>query len=99
MKKKGIVCEVQYGEPDSVFPFRLVEDFTTCRHLIYKLKPSHGVILKSLMFWADKFTVLSFLEALEDSVAKTSESEESRQDDKDLRSQSCNRNDTMDESR
>ncbi|XP_048329607.1 26S proteasome regulatory subunit RPN13 isoform X3 [Ziziphus jujuba] len=46
-----------------------------------------------------KFTVLSFLEALEDSVAKTSESEESRQDDKDLRSQSCNRNDTMDESR
>ncbi|GMN53550.1 hypothetical protein TIFTF001_022695 [Ficus carica] len=42
-----------------------------------------------------KFTVLSFLEALEDSVAKTSES---RQDDKDLRSQSCNRNEPMDES-
>lgn len=44
-----------------------------------------------------KFTVLSFLEALEDSVARTSESE-SRQGDKDLRSQSCNRNEPMDES-
>ncbi|KAJ4709172.1 Regulatory particle non-ATPase 13 [Melia azedarach] len=43
-----------------------------------------------------KFTVLSFLEALEDSVSK---SEESRQDDKDLVSQSCNRNDSMDESK
>lgn len=43
-----------------------------------------------------KFTVLSFLEALEDSVAKTSES---RQDEKDLRSQSCNRNEPMDESK
>lgn len=42
---------------------------------------------------ADKFTVLSFLEALEDSVSKTSE--ESRQDDKDLISESCN---PMDES-
>ncbi|GLT41390.1 hypothetical protein SLA2020_154570 [Shorea laevis] len=40
-----------------------------------------------------KFTVLSFLEALEDSVSK----EESRQDDKDLRPQSCNSNDPMDE--
>ncbi|KAM5553524.1 26S proteasome regulatory subunit RPN13 [Rosa sericea] len=40
-----------------------------------------------------KFTVLSFLEALEDSVSKTSE--ESTQDDKDLRSESCN---PMDES-
>ncbi|KAM3694055.1 26S proteasome regulatory subunit RPN13 [Castanea sativa] len=44
------------------------------------------------------FTVLSFLEALEDSVSKTLGSQESRQDDKDLRSQSCNRNDHMDES-
>ncbi|KAK9931593.1 hypothetical protein M0R45_018865 [Rubus argutus] len=40
-----------------------------------------------------KFTVLSFLEALEDSVSKTSE--ESMQDDKDLISESCN---PMDES-
>jgi|UniRef100_A0A2N9G0T8 26S proteasome regulatory subunit N13 len=46
-----------------------------------------------------KFTVLSFLEALEDSVSSTLESQESRQDDKDLRSQSCNRNDPMDESK
>ncbi|KAB1212057.1 26S proteasome regulatory subunit RPN13 [Morella rubra] len=45
-----------------------------------------------------KFTVLSFLEALEDSVSKTSEAEESRQDDNDLRPQSCNRRDPMDES-
>ncbi|XP_062158489.1 26S proteasome regulatory subunit RPN13 [Alnus glutinosa] len=45
-----------------------------------------------------KFTVLSFLEALDDAVSGTSESEESRQDDKDLRSQSCDRNDSMDES-
>uniref|UniRef100_A0A5B6YG63 Putative 26S proteasome regulatory subunit RPN13-like isoform X1 n=1 Tax=Davidia involucrata TaxID=16924 RepID=A0A5B6YG63_DAVIN len=44
-----------------------------------------------------KLTVLSFLEALEDSVSKTSESEESRQDDKDLRSQASNHNDAMDE--
>lgn len=50
-------------------------------------------------FLADKFTVLSFLEALEDSVSSTLESQESRQDDKDLRSQSCNRNDPMDESK
>ena len=49
-------------------------------------------------FLADNFTVLSFLEALEDSVSKTLDSQESRQDDKDLRSQSCNRNDHMDES-
>ncbi|XP_044464652.1 26S proteasome regulatory subunit RPN13 isoform X2 [Mangifera indica] len=46
-----------------------------------------------------KFTVLSFLEALEDSVTTASESEESRQDDKDLMSQSCNRKDPMDESK
>ncbi|CAJ1937176.1 unnamed protein product [Sphenostylis stenocarpa] len=45
-----------------------------------------------------KFTVLSFLEALEDSVSKSLESEETRQDDQDLRSQSCNRHDQMDES-
>ncbi|KAK3221190.1 hypothetical protein Dsin_008215 [Dipteronia sinensis] len=45
-----------------------------------------------------KFTVLSFLEALEDSVAGMTETEESRHDDKDLMSQSCNRNDRMDES-
>ncbi|KAL3021691.1 hypothetical protein AAZX31_05G206000 [Glycine max] len=45
-----------------------------------------------------KFTVLSFLEALEDSVSKSVESEEARQDDQDLRSQSCNRHDPMDES-
>ncbi|KAG6625544.1 26S proteasome regulatory subunit RPN13-like isoform X1 [Carya illinoinensis] len=44
-----------------------------------------------------KFTVLSFLEALEASVSGTSESEESRQDDKDLRPQSCSRTDHMDE--
>ncbi|KDP44310.1 hypothetical protein JCGZ_19177 [Jatropha curcas] len=43
-----------------------------------------------------KFTVVSFLEALEDSVSKVSE--ESRQDDKDLTSQSCDRNEPMDES-
>ncbi|KAI4352992.1 hypothetical protein L6164_007192 [Bauhinia variegata] len=42
-----------------------------------------------------KFTVLSFLEALEDSVSKTLESEASRQDDQDLRSQSCNRHDSQ----
>ncbi|XP_028242700.1 26S proteasome regulatory subunit RPN13-like isoform X1 [Glycine soja] len=47
---------------------------------------------------SDKFTVLSFLEALEDSVSKSVESEEARQDDRDLRSQSCNRHDPMDES-
>ncbi|XP_011019958.1 PREDICTED: 26S proteasome regulatory subunit RPN13 isoform X2 [Populus euphratica] len=42
-----------------------------------------------------KFTVLSFLEALEDSVSKMSE--ESTQEGKDLRPQSHNRNDPMDE--
>ncbi|EOY32193.1 Regulatory particle non-ATPase 13 [Theobroma cacao] len=46
-----------------------------------------------------KFTVLSFLEALEDSVSKMSESGDTWQDDKDLRPQSCNRNDPMDESK
>ncbi|RDX89516.1 26S proteasome regulatory subunit RPN13 [Mucuna pruriens] len=46
----------------------------------------------------NKFTVLSFLEALEDSVSKSVEPEEGRQDDQDLRSQSCNRHDPMDES-
>ncbi|KAL2342631.1 hypothetical protein Fmac_003916 [Flemingia macrophylla] len=45
-----------------------------------------------------KFTVLSFLEALEDSVSKSVDSEEARQDDQDVRSQSCNRQDPMDES-
>ncbi|XP_020215612.1 26S proteasome regulatory subunit RPN13 [Cajanus cajan] len=45
-----------------------------------------------------KFTVLSFLEALEDSVSKTVDSEEARQDDQDVRSQSCNHQDPMDES-
>ncbi|KAI9190910.1 hypothetical protein LWI28_000639 [Acer negundo] len=45
-----------------------------------------------------KFTVLSFLEALEDSVDGMTETEESRHDDKDLMSQSCNRKDRMDES-
>ncbi|KAJ7969458.1 Regulatory particle non-ATPase 13 [Quillaja saponaria] len=45
-----------------------------------------------------KFTVLSFLEALEDSISKKSEPEESMQDDQDLRSHSCNRHDPMDES-
>ncbi|XP_039048562.1 26S proteasome regulatory subunit RPN13-like isoform X1 [Hibiscus syriacus] len=43
-----------------------------------------------------KFTVLSFLEALEDSVSKSGETQ---QDDKDVRPQSCNRNDPMDESK
>ncbi|KAM1104540.1 hypothetical protein ACFX15_012547 [Malus domestica] len=41
----------------------------------------------------------SFAHALEDSVAKTSESEESRQDNTDLRSESCNRKGPMDESK
>ncbi|KAK4713304.1 hypothetical protein R3W88_019211 [Solanum pinnatisectum] len=44
-----------------------------------------------------KLTVPSFLEALEDSVSKASGSNESRQDEKDLRSQTCNRSDPMDE--
>ncbi|XP_010046881.2 26S proteasome regulatory subunit RPN13 [Eucalyptus grandis] len=44
-----------------------------------------------------KFTVLSFLEALEDSVSKSSDSDDSRRDDKNLKSQSCNHNDPMDE--
>ncbi|XVE79911.1 hypothetical protein DITRI_Ditri14bG0095400 [Diplodiscus trichospermus] len=46
-----------------------------------------------------KFTVLSFLEALEDSVSKMLESAETEQDDKDSRPQSCNHNDPMDESK
>ncbi|XP_020527012.1 26S proteasome regulatory subunit RPN13 isoform X3 [Amborella trichopoda] len=46
-----------------------------------------------------KFTVLSFLDALDDTVTKTSESRsESRQDEsKDSQSQRCSANDTMDE--
>ncbi|KAI3803195.1 hypothetical protein L1987_31344 [Smallanthus sonchifolius] len=44
-----------------------------------------------------KFTVLSFLEALEDSVAKTSNSDEPMQDGGDSRSQTCNQPDRMDE--
>jgi hypothetical protein len=44
---------------------------------------------------ADMFKVLSFLKALEDSVSK---SEESSQNYQDLRSQSCNHHDHMDES-
>lgn len=48
-----------------------------------------------LFFIADKFTVLSFLEALEDTVYKESQS---GQDDKDSRPQtSCNDNEPMDE--
>ncbi|XP_022729555.1 26S proteasome regulatory subunit RPN13-like isoform X2 [Durio zibethinus] len=47
-----------------------------------------------------KFTVLSFLEALEDSVSKMSESGETQLDDKDLRPQPCNnKDDPMDESK
>ncbi|XP_010263390.1 PREDICTED: 26S proteasome regulatory subunit RPN13 [Nelumbo nucifera] len=45
-----------------------------------------------------KFTVLSFLEALDDTVTKALESEEAKQDEnKELRSQSCSGNDAMDE--
>lgn len=44
-----------------------------------------------------KFTVLSFLEALEDSVAKTSSSEETVQDGGDSRSETINQTDRMDE--
>lgn len=45
------------------------------------------------------FSVLSFLEALDDSVSKASGSEDigSRQDESDLRSQSCSSKDPMDE--
>ncbi|KAL4384978.1 hypothetical protein GQ457_15G029460 [Hibiscus cannabinus] len=46
-----------------------------------------------------KFTVLSFLEALEDTVTKTTVTGETQQEDKDARPQSCNRNDPMDESK
>ncbi|KAI3447284.1 hypothetical protein Pfo_003949 [Paulownia fortunei] len=44
-----------------------------------------------------KFTVPSFLEALEDSVARPAESEESAQGGNDLKSQTCHGSDTMDE--
>ncbi|XP_052199212.1 26S proteasome regulatory subunit RPN13 [Diospyros lotus] len=44
-----------------------------------------------------KLTVLSFLEALEDSVSGVLESEESRQGGKDTISQACNQKDSMDE--
>ncbi|KAI6682665.1 hypothetical protein NL676_036546 [Syzygium grande] len=44
-----------------------------------------------------KYTVLSFLEALEDSVSESSDSDESRRDDENLKSHSCNHNDPMDE--
>ncbi|KAF5954663.1 hypothetical protein HYC85_007519 [Camellia sinensis] len=44
-----------------------------------------------------KFTVLSFLEALEDSLPKMSESEETRQGEKDLSSRASNHRDSMDE--
>ncbi|KAH6798000.1 regulatory particle non-ATPase 13 [Perilla frutescens var. hirtella] len=44
-----------------------------------------------------KFTVPSFLEALEDSVARKNEGEESAQGGSDLRSQTCKGNDAMDE--
>lgn len=49
--------------------------------------------------FADNFSVLSFLEALDDSVSKASGSEDigSRQDESDLRSQSCSSKDPMDE--
>ncbi|KAK9002497.1 hypothetical protein V6N11_025171 [Hibiscus sabdariffa] len=46
-----------------------------------------------------KFSVLSFLEALEDTVSKTTVTGETQQEDKDARPQSCNRNDPMDESK
>ncbi|GAA0146754.1 hypothetical protein LIER_06632 [Lithospermum erythrorhizon] len=45
-----------------------------------------------------KLTVPSFLEALEDSVMGTTGSSETSQDDNDLKSQTCNRRDAMDES-
>lgn len=57
-----------------------------------------SMLLILFCFLADKFTVLSFLEALEDTVSKSLEPEESKQDDQELRSQSCNRHDPMDES-
>ncbi|KAH6807071.1 regulatory particle non-ATPase 13 [Perilla frutescens var. frutescens] len=44
-----------------------------------------------------KFTVPSFLEAIEDSVARKNEGEESAQGGSDLRSQTCKGNDAMDE--
>ncbi|XP_028097005.1 26S proteasome regulatory subunit RPN13-like [Camellia sinensis] len=44
-----------------------------------------------------KFTVLSFLEALEDSLPKMSESEETRQGEKDLSSRASNHRDPVNE--
>ncbi|KAG5552410.1 hypothetical protein RHGRI_010477 [Rhododendron griersonianum] len=46
-----------------------------------------------------KFTVLSFLEALEDSLPKMSEPEDSTQGEKDLIAETSNRGDPMDEGR
>lgn len=68
--------------------------------VILNIIPLNWELKMLLLFFlivADKFTVLSFLEALEDSVSKTSELESSRGDDKDSRSQTCNQNDPMDE--
>lgn len=62
--------------------------------------PLDDVHLIILMIFsaADKFTVLSFLEALEDSVSSESSEAESRQDEnKDLPSQRCSGCDAMDE--
>nr|AYQ93035.1 26S proteasome regulatory subunit-like protein [Lupinus angustifolius] len=71
-------------------PFRQqVDSFT------YVLKTGQIDLTQFGIDPSKKFTVLSFLEALGDSVSK---SEESRQDDQELRSQSFNRNDAMDES-
>jgi len=51
--------------------------------------------------FTDKFTVLSFLEALEDSVAKTMESGEAdprQEENKDAETGKCGGSDSMDES-
>jgi len=51
--------------------------------------------------FTDKFTVLSFLEALEDSVAKTMESGEAgprQEENQDAQSGKCGGSDNMDES-
>ncbi|EXC12814.1 Proteasomal ubiquitin receptor ADRM1 [Morus notabilis] len=90
-------------KPDLIMP--LIETLPLEQDLASYLPEARSVVSgRSLRVAAkpafpptNKFTVLSFLEALEDSVARTSESE-SRQGDKDLRSQSCNRNEPMDES-
>lgn len=66
---------------------------------MWPLDAVHLIILLTCSA-ADKFTVLSFLEALEDTVAKASESseEESRPDEnKDVPSQRCSGSDAMDE--